>query len=515
MHKSNFFPARFVGHIRRVTHGLLVLLLAGYFGGMAFAATPVVLMPVPKPQFFDTAGRPLAFGCVFSYETGSSTPLATYTDYTGITQNSNPVVLTSGGFTASGSNGIWLQAGVSYRLLVKAAGGTNCASGSTQYTIDGIGGGTTTLTTNVTYSTTPVFNIQAQNQLFVITLTGNASSQPLTAVGIVPPGLVTWEIIQDNVGSHTFSWPANSVGGCTIGSTANQTTLQHFIWDGTNAIATGPCVIGNGPEIDTGTQHVTGDVNITGSAVAAFFKSQCANIASVGTIRLCKTDSINWRDQANGADYGISTDSGNRGVLSFAGGLETSGAVPDLFIGGTSASFPRLKRNGTAVNFRLGDDSADAPITVSTLGASGVFTSTSATYAAGLPEVSDPGAAAASTQRVYAKAGKGVCSEDSSSNIYCGLKNGNSFQILHATAGYSCAGDQTVCAFTLTWPTSFGDTNYWAVCNPQDPSTTSGDQSLANGGQGNLTATTIDVYAVSSGTTSKTYSSWTCIGNHN
>lgn len=34
-----------------------------------------------------------------------------------------------------------------------------------------------------------------------------------------------------------------------------------------------------------------------------------------------------------------------------------------LQFGGTTASFPSIKRNGTAINFRLADDSADAPIT--------------------------------------------------------------------------------------------------------------------------------------------------------
>jgi hypothetical protein len=36
-------------------------------------------------------------------------------------------------------------------------------------------------------------------------------------------------------------------------------------------------------------------------------------------------------------------------------------------LGGTTASFPAIKRNGTAVNIRLADDSADAPITASTV----------------------------------------------------------------------------------------------------------------------------------------------------
>ena len=32
------------------------------------AQNVVTLSPVPKLQFFDASGRPLAFGCVFTYE---------------------------------------------------------------------------------------------------------------------------------------------------------------------------------------------------------------------------------------------------------------------------------------------------------------------------------------------------------------------------------------------------------------------------------------------------------------
>lgn len=45
-----------------------------------------------------------------------------------------------------------------------------------------------------------------------------------------------------------------------------------------------------------------------------------------------------------------------------------------LQFGGTTASFPSIKRNGTAINIRLADDSADAPLTASNLTASGTVT---------------------------------------------------------------------------------------------------------------------------------------------
>ena len=51
--------------------------------------------------------------------------------------------------------------------------------------------------------------------------------------------------------------------------------------------------------------------------------------------------------------------------------LLDSNSVPGTFdrlqFGGTTSSYPALKRNGTGIDFRLADDSADAPITVSTV----------------------------------------------------------------------------------------------------------------------------------------------------
>jgi len=48
-------------------------------------------------QFLDADGNPLVGGKVYTYAAGTSTPLATYTDYGGATPNANPVILNSRG----------------------------------------------------------------------------------------------------------------------------------------------------------------------------------------------------------------------------------------------------------------------------------------------------------------------------------------------------------------------------------------------------------------------------------
>jgi len=70
------------------------------------------LSPTPKLQFFDANGNPLAGGLLYTYEAGSTTPLATYTDSTGVSANTNPIVLDS-----RGEANVWLDAD-SYKLAL-------------------------------------------------------------------------------------------------------------------------------------------------------------------------------------------------------------------------------------------------------------------------------------------------------------------------------------------------------------------------------------------------------------
>lgn len=70
------------------------------------------LMVSPKRQFFDSNGNPLSGGKVYTYEAGTSTPLATYTDKGAGTANSNPIILDS-----RGEADIWLSSSA-YKISV-------------------------------------------------------------------------------------------------------------------------------------------------------------------------------------------------------------------------------------------------------------------------------------------------------------------------------------------------------------------------------------------------------------
>jgi len=85
-------------------------------------------------QFFTTTGIPLAGGLIYTYQAGSSTPLATYTDNTGATANANPIVL---GTDGRPTNEIWLTYGFNYKFVLKDSGGTTIQTYDNLYGIIG------------------------------------------------------------------------------------------------------------------------------------------------------------------------------------------------------------------------------------------------------------------------------------------------------------------------------------------------------------------------------------------
>lgn len=58
----------------------------------------LTLSPVGRQQFCDLDGNPVSLGKLYTYEAGTLTPLATYTDVDGQVANDNPVQLDAGGW---------------------------------------------------------------------------------------------------------------------------------------------------------------------------------------------------------------------------------------------------------------------------------------------------------------------------------------------------------------------------------------------------------------------------------
>jgi hypothetical protein len=66
-------------------------------------------------QFFNNDGLPLNAGKIFTYQAGSTTPLATYTDSSGLIANTNPIILGTDGRPPST---IWLTEGFFYKFVL-------------------------------------------------------------------------------------------------------------------------------------------------------------------------------------------------------------------------------------------------------------------------------------------------------------------------------------------------------------------------------------------------------------
>jgi hypothetical protein len=88
----------------------------------------VSISPQPKLQFFDANGNPLSGGKLYSYDAGTTTPRATYTDSTGNIANANPVILDT-----RGEASVWMDSGA-YKLALYTSANVLV------WTVDGLNG---------------------------------------------------------------------------------------------------------------------------------------------------------------------------------------------------------------------------------------------------------------------------------------------------------------------------------------------------------------------------------------
>ena len=85
-------------------------------------------------NFLTNTGLPLAGGLLYTYQAGSSTPLATYTTNAGTIANTNPIVLGTDGRLP---NELWLTYGYYYKFVLQDAVGSTIATYDNLYGILG------------------------------------------------------------------------------------------------------------------------------------------------------------------------------------------------------------------------------------------------------------------------------------------------------------------------------------------------------------------------------------------
>jgi len=190
----------------------------------------VILSPLAGAgwQFFDDNGDTLTGGLLYTYAAGTTTPLTTFTDSTGATPNTNPIVLDSAGRVSAQ---VFLTTGSSYKFVLQTSASVTIW---TKDNIDGIPESSiTSLRINgstsgyVDLETVPV---AGANTITFPAATGTVLLDPNTAF----TGTSTFETISatKDISGRTL----NASGSITVGSYLyGSGTGQFKIPEGTTA----------------------------------------------------------------------------------------------------------------------------------------------------------------------------------------------------------------------------------------------------------------------------------------
>jgi len=208
------------------------------------------LTPSPKQQIFGTDGLPLVGGKIYTYAAGTSTPIATYTDYTANTANTNPIILDS-----YGQANIWLINTTTYKFVVKTAADVLL------YTVVNI---SFPLDLNSFGAPPPIGDVTPNTGAFTtlsatstVTFTGTGAAKLNVGTTGQRPTAVTGMVRYNSTtgkfeGYGATAWGA--LGGGATGGGADQVfvengqtvTTDYTLTTGFNAMSTGPITINSG-----------------------------------------------------------------------------------------------------------------------------------------------------------------------------------------------------------------------------------------------------------------------------
>ena len=260
-----------------------------------------VLTPQPKMQFTTAAGVPLSGGKVYTYIAGTTTPQATFTDYTGATPNTNPIILNS-----RGEANIWLG-GALYKFKLTDANDVEI------WTVDYISAPTSAVS--------PV-------------LSGNViidSDTPGPALKITQTGTGPVMRVQDSADPDTTPFIIDNAGNVGIGTATPTAQLE-----ATGAAKIGSLTLTSAPlPVASGGTNATTAANARTNLGAAASGAITASGLTMDTARL-----LGRTTASSGAVEEISVGSG----LSLAGGSLTANVNINLGTAQNSTS-------GTAIDF--------------------------------------------------------------------------------------------------------------------------------------------------------------------
>jgi hypothetical protein len=372
-----------------------------------------VLTPVAKMQFLDATGAPLVGGLLYTYAAGTTTPQASYTDSTGATANTNPVVL-----DARGEANVWL-ASATYKFKLASSDNTEL------WTVDNISAPTSSLSPvlsgNVTIDsnsagpalkitqtgTGPVLRVQDSVDPdvtpFIIDSTGQVgigTQSPSTALD-VDNGVI--QLSSSGVSRTTISADASN---STINSPSTRGLILSTGGTPRITIASGGGVTFSGAVTASGGATITGNVAVTGtlsSTGALTVSSGGAAITGNSTVTgtLNATSTLTAQNgltvSAGGAgitglltaNSGVSVPSGNVSVTGTVTATTFTGAWTNL-PAGTAMLFAQTAaptgwtksttHNDKALRVVSGSVSSGGSVAFTTAFASQAVTGTNASY---------------------------------------------------------------------------------------------------------------------------------------
>ena len=255
-----------------------------------------VLTPSPKMQFESAAGVPLSGGKVYTYTAGTTTPLATYTDYTGATPNSNPIILNS-----RGEASIWLGA-ASYKFKLTDANDVEI------WTVD--------------YISAPTSGVSP-------VLSGNVvidSDTPGPALKITQTGTGPVMRVQDSADPDATPFIIDSAGQVGIGTATPSAQLE----------ATGAAKIGSLTLTTAPLPIASGGTNATTAAAARTSLGVAIGTDVIGWVapgtsgNVLVSDGTNWTSALRSVPAIVAADSGKSLINNGSVSSWSSGVIPGV-----------------------------------------------------------------------------------------------------------------------------------------------------------------------------------------
>lgn len=196
---------------------MLPILIAIFLVSM-FCISSASTLSYPKFKAFDTAGKPLNGGHLYTYKPGTTTPKVAYTNKAMTTQAANPIVL-----DVNGEAEVYLKG--NYRLVLK-----NSTDSQTLWTLDNVAGiGSSTLVSIADYGdlASAVTAIGSTRVNLLIdqpqTLTANVIVPYTLSLQVINGGSITLGDYSLTInGPFTGSWASfltNGTGRVTFGTT--------------------------------------------------------------------------------------------------------------------------------------------------------------------------------------------------------------------------------------------------------------------------------------------------------